>query len=95
MAKAEKVKAAEAAAAELAAAQAARDANKRQLSNSSDLKIAAVRRGNCSFETKVKVAAVSGFAAIVVINNDNIAFPAGNYQSTTSQLIFQNAVSIS
>lgn len=44
---------------------------------SSEMKIAAVRRGNCSFETKVKVAAASGFAAIVVINNDNTAFPAG------------------
>ena len=60
------------------AAQAARDAQKRQSSLSSERKIAAVRRGNCSFETKVKVAAASGFAAIVVINNDNTAFPAGN-----------------
>ena len=40
-------------------------------------KIAAVRRGNCSFETKVKVAAASGFDAIVIVNHDNTAFPAG------------------
>ena len=63
---------------ELATAQAAKSKSASFSSSfSSAMKIAAVRRGNCSFETKVKVAAASGFAAIVVINNDNTAFPAG------------------
>ena len=51
------------------------------------VKVAAVRRGNCSFETKVKVAHASGFAALVIVNNDNVAFPAG-----AASLKFQSAV---
>jgi hypothetical protein len=51
------------------------------------VKVAAVRRGNCSFETKVKVAHASGFAALVIVNNDNVAFPAG-----AASLKFRSAV---
>ena len=47
--------------------------------------IAAVERGNCTFEMKSTVAETLGFKALVVINNNSTYFPMGtntNYRST-------------
>jgi hypothetical protein len=45
--------------------------------------IALVRRGNCSFETKSRVAAEEGYDALIIVNSENVVFPPGGTDSNS------------
>ena len=47
-----------------------------------DHMIAVVRRGNCSFIHKSRVAAAGGFAGLIIVNTDNTIFPVGTWMCT-------------
>jgi hypothetical protein len=43
--------------------------------------IALVSRGNCSFETKSKIAAQEGYEALIIVNTEKVVFPPGGSDS--------------
>ena len=62
------------------------DVSERIIKQDSRYILPVVKRGQCSFETKIKTAAKIGYLAMLLVNNDDSIFPPGGSENFTFPL---------